>query len=58
MLELSDASTHERLEHYLTQYGGTDIHSRLEILDIAQFAAQAEMLDEIHAMLRQLYKKE
>ncbi len=52
--DISSASTFERQAHYLTTFGGPDPIQKLEVWDQATFAAQAEMLDEIHAMLRHL----
>lgn len=52
--EISSASCWERQGHYLNQYGGKKMVDREAAFPIATFAAQAEMLDEIHAMLRQL----
>lgn len=50
--EISDLSCWERQGHYLDQYGGKRLVDREAAFPLAAFAAQAEMLDEIHTMLR------
>jgi len=52
--DVSSASFFERQDHYLKGYGGSDINARLAVLPMANTAVQAEMLDEIHLMLRHL----
>ncbi len=52
--EISALSCWERQGHYLDQYGGKRMVDREAAFPIAAFAAEAEMLDEIHAMLRHL----
>lgn len=52
--EVSSLSFFERQNHYLDCYGGDTIDGRLGALPYANTSAGAEMLDEIHAMLRHL----
>ena len=52
--EITAISCWERQGHYLDQYGGKRMVDREAAWPMAVFAAQAEMLDEIHAMLRHL----
>jgi len=52
--EVSGYTHGERNYHYLGQYGGKDHARRVEAMDLAWQQATAEMLDEIHAMLRHL----
>ncbi len=49
--DISDASHTERFNHYLNQLGGA---TSIENLNFAYQSATAEMLDEIHLMLRRL----
>jgi hypothetical protein len=52
--EISEMSCWERQSYYLDKYGGKRLIDREAAFEIAAFAAQADMLDEIHAMLRHL----
>lgn len=52
--DVSALSFFERQEHYLNCYGGDTIDGRMGALPFANTSASAEMLDEIHAMLRHL----
>lgn len=54
---ISDAQYGERLQHYLDQFGGQDSKARMQIGDLAHQFVTAEMLDEIHTMLRYLIEK-
>ena len=61
MPDFDDISTHsfyERDEHYKKQLGMYDLpmHEREPIANMAHRLAVAEMLDEIHTMLRHLVK--
>lgn len=55
--DVSDFRHGEREAHYLTSFGGQNIEDRLRVRHLAYNAATAEMLDEIHVMLRQLLKQ-
>jgi len=55
--DCSDYSFGERFYSFLDQYGGKDHNKRIQIYDIAWQAAQEEMLNEIHCMLRYLVKE-
>ena len=52
MSDISGLSHGERFQHYLDCYGGKEINARAEAYQIAHNQATADMLDEIHAMLR------
>lgn len=58
--DVCDACHGRRLDHYLEQFGGKSDGTpernrrRGEVYDLAHQAATAEMLDEIHLMLRTL----
>jgi hypothetical protein len=58
--DVYDACHGHRLDHYLEQFGGKPDGTpernrrRGEVYDLAHQAATAEMLDEIHLMLRTL----
>ena len=52
MDDISDLSHGERFHHYLDSYGGDDINARAQAYQMAHNQATADMLDEIHAMLR------
>ena len=61
MTDLDDVSAYsfyERAEHYKKQMGMYDLpmHERPKIADMAHQQVTAEMLDEIHTMLRHLIK--
>jgi hypothetical protein len=55
--DISAVSFFERQEHYLNTYGGGTIDGRMGALPFANTVAGAEMLDEIHTMLRHLCGK-
>ena len=52
--DVSCLSHGDRFHHYLDSYGGTEPSTRLQAFDMAVQAADHEMLDEIHTMLRHL----
>jgi hypothetical protein len=54
MDDITALSFFERQKHYLNCYGGSTIDGRLEAIPFANTSASAEMLDEIHTMLRHL----
>ena len=53
--DISDASFGERVEHYRSRYQDPD-SDVLMIKKLAEESANAEMLDEIHTMLRELLR--
>tara|TARA_R110000772_G_scaffold45492_1_gene104210 strand:- start:2361 stop:2552 length:192 start_codon:yes stop_codon:yes gene_type:complete len=54
LIDVSEISFFERQRHYLDTYGGDTIDGIVGALPFANTAATAEMLDEIHTMLRHL----
>ena len=53
--DVCDASHGERHHHFIDDLAGKTNHQRrAEVYDMAHDMASAEMLDEIHAMLREL----
>ena len=56
--DVSSLSHGERYHHYLDSWGGEDMNRRAAISGDAAQQANAEMLDEIHTMLRHLCKIE
>lgn len=57
MDDVCDVSFGERHQAFLKNMGGSDINKRAEVYDLAWQSAAAEMLDEIHVMLREALKR-
>lgn len=55
--DVSDLRHGAREAHYLKSFGGDKIEDRIQVAHLAYNAATAEMLDEIHVMLRELLKR-
>jgi hypothetical protein len=49
---VSGISFGERQAHYLDSFGGDNIQTRAQMLDLSYAQAMGEMIEEIHTMLR------